>query len=98
LRLQGGHIAYGPVLDLVRDPRWGRVEETFGEDPVLSAELAKGIIKGEGGGDLSLPNSVITTLKHFIAYGIPEGGQNGNPSHVGHMNFMKHFSLLSGLR
>lgn len=83
LRLQGGHIAYGPVLDLVRDPRWGRVEETFGEDPVLSAALASGIIKGEGGGDLTKPNSALTTLKHFIAYGVPEGGQNGNPSHVG---------------
>lgn len=83
LRLQGGHIAYGPVLDLVRDPRWGRVEETYGEDPVLSAALASGIIKGEGGGDLSKPTSALTTLKHFIAYGVPEGGQNGNPSHVG---------------
>jgi len=83
LRLQGGHIAYGPVLDLVRDPRWGRVEETFGEDPVLSAALASGIIKGEGGGDLTKPNSALTTLKHFIAYGVPEAGQNGNPSHVG---------------
>ena len=83
LRLQGGHIAYGPVLDLVRDPRWGRVEETFGEDQVLSAALVDGMIKGEGEGDLTKPNSVITTLKHFIAYGIPEGGQNGNSSHVG---------------
>ena len=83
LRLQGGHIAYGPVLDLVRDPRWGRVEETFGEDQVLSATLVDGMIKGEGGGDLTKSNSVITTLKHFIAYGIPEGGQNGNSSHVG---------------
>ena len=83
LRLQGGHIAYGPVLDLVHDPRWGRVEETFGEDQVLSAALVDGMIKGEGEGDLTKPNSVITTLKHFIAYGIPEGGQNGNSSHVG---------------
>jgi len=83
LRLQGGHISYGPVLDLVRDPRWGRVEETFGEDPVLSAALASGIIKGEGGGDLTKPSSALTTLKHFIAYGVPEAGQNGNPSHVG---------------
>jgi len=80
VRLQGGHIAYGPVIDLSREPRWSRVEETFGEDPVLSGTLAAAEIKGEGAGDLSQPYSVISTLKHFIAYGIPSGGHNGNVS------------------
>ena len=83
MRLQGGHISYGPVLDLSRDPRWSRVEETMGEDPYLSGEMGAAMIQGLGGGDLSLPYSTIATLKHFIAYGVSEGGQNGARSIVG---------------
>ena len=83
IRLQGGHISYGPVLDLAREPRWSRVEETLGEDPYLSGTMGAAMVKGLGGGDLSLPYSTITTLKHFIAYGTTEGGQNGARSIVG---------------
>lgn len=95
VRVQGGHIGYGPVLDLARDPRWSRVEEGFGEDPVLSARMGAAITKGHGGGDISNPHHVISTLKHFIAYGIPEGGHNGNTALVGerelHENFLPPF-------
>ncbi|WAC40725.1 glycoside hydrolase family 3 N-terminal domain-containing protein [Pedobacter sp. SL55] len=83
IRLQGGHISYGPVVDIAREPRWSRVEETFGEDQVLSAKLAAAITKGNGAGQLNQEFSTITTLKHFIAYGIPEGGHNGNSAIVG---------------
>ncbi len=83
IRLQGGHISYGPVLDLAREPRWSRVEETMGEGHYLSGEMAAAMIKGLGGGNLSLPYSTIATLKHFIAYGVSEGGQNGARSIVG---------------
>ena len=83
IRLQGGHISYGPVLDLAREPRWSRVEETLGEDNYLSGEMGAAIVKGLGGGDLSLPYSTIATLKHFIAYGVSEGGQNGARSIMG---------------
>lgn len=83
IRVQGGHISYGPVIDISRDPRWSRVEESFGEDYVLSAQLAAAIVKGNGGGRLQEPFSTISTLKHFIAYGIPEGGHNGNSAIVG---------------
>ena len=83
IRLQGGHISYGPVLDLAREPRWSRVEETMGEDPYLSGEMGAAMVKGLGGGDLSQPYSTIATLKHFIAYGVSEGGQNGARSIVG---------------
>ena len=83
IRLQGGHISYGPVLDLVRDPRWSRVEETFGEDPVLAGEMGAALIEGLGGGQLSQPYSTLPTLKHFLAYGATEGGQNGNPTNMG---------------
>lgn len=95
IRLQGGHISYGPVMDLSRDPRWSRVEESFGEDPVLTAAMGVAAVKGGGGGDLSKPSSVISTLKHFIAYGIPEGGHNGNTTILGqrelHENFLPPF-------
>ena len=95
IRLQGGHISYGPVLDLARDPRWSRVEETFGEDPVLTGEIGKAMVAGLGGGDLSRPYSTLATLKHFLAYGISESGQNGNPSFAGmrelHENFLPPF-------
>ncbi len=83
VRSQGGHISYGPVLDLAREPRWSRVEETLGEDPFLSGEMGESMISGLGGGDLSLPYSTIATLKHFIAYGSSVGGQNGARSIVG---------------
>ncbi len=83
IRLQGGHISYGPVLDLAREPRWSRVEETMGEDPYLSGEIGAAMVRGLGGGNLSLPYSTIATLKHFIAYGTTEGGQNGARSIVG---------------
>lgn len=97
IRLQGGHISYGPVLDLARDPRWSRVEETYGEDPVLTGKIGEAMVKGLGSGDLSHPYSTIATLKHFLAYGISESGQNGNPSFAGmrelHENFLPPFQL-----
>lgn len=95
IRLQGGHISYGPVLDLARDARWSRVEETFGEDPVLTGDVGQAVVKGLGSGDLSRPYSTLATLKHFLAYGISESGQNGNPSFAGmrelHENFLPPF-------
>ena len=95
IRSQGGHISYGPVLDLTRDPRWSRVEETFGEDPVLSGILGASMVDGLGGGNLSQKYATIATLKHFLAYSVPEGGQNGNYASVGirdlHQNFLPPF-------
>lgn len=82
-RLQGSHIGYGPVLDLAREPRWSRTEETYGEDPILIARMGEAFVKGFGSGDLRKENSLISTLKHFVAYGVPEGGHNGNPNSLG---------------
>ena len=91
IRLQGAHISYGPVLDLSRDPRWSRVEESMGEDPVLTSLLGAAMVKGLGGGNLVNPYSTIVTLKHFIAYGTTEGGQNGNQSVVGTRDLLQNF-------
>lgn len=80
IRAQGAHISYGPVLDLSRDPRWSRVEESMGEDPLLTGTMGAAVVRGLGGGELSNPHATLATLKHFIGYGTTEGGQNGNPS------------------
>ena len=77
LKAQGSTLGFGPVMDLARDPRWSRVEETFGEDPYLTGEMVAATVQG------TASQGVISTLKHFIAYGIPSGGQNGNPASVG---------------
>ena len=83
VRKQGGHVAYGPVLDLLRDPRWSRTEESFGEDPYLISEFGVGYVRGLQGSNLKSGRNVISTLKHFAAYGMPEGGHNGGSSHIG---------------
>lgn len=90
-RAQGAHIVYGPILDLARDPRWSRVEETYGEDPVLVSAMGKAMVKGLGGSQLKNATSAISTLKHFVAYGVPESGQNGNPSIVGRRDLFENF-------
>ena len=82
-RLQGSGVGYGPVIDIAREPRWSRMEETFGEDPYLTGVLATAIVKGMQGEDISDGRHVYSTLKHFAAYGIPEGGLNGECAHVG---------------
>jgi beta-glucosidase len=82
-RLQGGHIGYGPVLDLAREPRWSRVEETYGEDPFLNSMMGTAMVKGFQGNNIGSGLNVISTLKHFTAYGVPEGGHNGGPVSVG---------------
>ena len=89
LRAQGAHIGYGPILDLAREPRWSRVEETFGEDPYLIAEMGLGLIKGFQGSGIDQKDRVISTLKHFAAYGVSEGGHNGGAVHVGERELMQ---------
>ena len=73
---RGAKFGYGPVIDIARDPRWSRVEETFGEDPYLSGTLGGAVIRG-------MQNHLGATVKHFAAYGIPEGGHNGAASQTG---------------
>ena len=65
-----------PNLDVARDPRWGRTEETFGEDTCLSTKMAVNIVKGHQNGDISAKDSVISEPKHYCVHGIPEGGVN----------------------
>ncbi|CAM3296109.1 glycoside hydrolase family 3 N-terminal domain-containing protein [Paenibacillus taichungensis] len=82
-RAQGGAVTYSPVLDVVRDPRWGRTEECFGEDPYLIGELAVASVQGLQGERLDQEDAVAATLKHFVGYGSSEGGRNAGPVHMG---------------
>lgn len=90
-RVQGAHIGYGPILDIAREPRWSRVEETFGEDPYLIAEMGKAVVKGFQGNSLKSQENVAATLKHFAAYGMSDGGQNGGPVSVGNRELFQYF-------
>lgn len=83
VRARGGHHVLAPVVDVTRDPRWGRTEETMGEDPYLISRLAVAQIKAYQGNSSYLgPNNVATTLKHFGIHGQSEGGVNVSPSNI----------------
>lgn len=79
-RKRGAHQALTPVVDVARDPRWGRVEETFGEDPYLVSRMGIAAVMGlQGDGSFKDKTKVIATLKHFAAHGQPESGTNCAP-------------------
>ena len=77
----GARLALAPVLDVARDPRWGRVEETYGESPELCARLGVAYVQGLQTSDLA--GGVACAAKHFLAYGASIGGRNHAPVHVG---------------
>jgi len=80
-RSRGAQQALSPVVDVARDPRWGRVEETFGEDPYLVSQMGIAAVKGlQGDGTFKDKKRVIATLKHFAAHGQPESGSNCGPA------------------
>jgi beta-glucosidase len=82
-RVRGAHQALTPVVDVARDPRWGRVEETFGEDPYLVSQLGQAAVRGfQGDATFRGKKKLIATLKHFAAHGQPESGQNCAPANV----------------
>ena len=78
----GLHWTFSPVLCLGRDTRWGRVDETFGEDPYLSAMMGEGIIKGYQGDDLAGSESILACAKHYIAYGEATGARDAYDTEI----------------
>jgi beta-glucosidase len=82
-RAHGVDMILGPVLDLARDPRWGRVEETYGEDTYLDAMNGVAMVKGLQGSSLNSEDAVISEPKHFGVHSIPEGGSNTCPVNIG---------------
>ncbi|MDQ0338601.1 beta-glucosidase [Caldalkalibacillus uzonensis] len=80
MKAAGAHQALAPLMDVTRDPRWGRTEETFGEDPYLVARMGVAYIQGlQGEGP---HNGILATGKHLVGYGISEGGMNWAPAHI----------------
>ena len=82
MRATGSHWTFTPNIDVMRDPRWGRVGETFGEDPFLVGELGSSMIKGFQNGNLNTNEKVIACAKHLIAGGEPINGLNASPMDV----------------
>ena len=83
-RARGATLVLAPVVDVARDPRWGRIEETYGEDPYLVTQMGLAAIRGFQGQTLPLPpDKVFVTLKHFTGHGWPENGTNVGPAHLG---------------
>ncbi|MGB8322408.1 MAG: glycoside hydrolase family 3 N-terminal domain-containing protein, partial [Candidatus Acidiferrum sp.] len=82
-RLRGAHQALTPVIDVARDPRWGRVEETYGEDPYLVSRLGIAAVRGfQGDRTFRDKHHMIATLKHFVGHGQPESGMNCAPANI----------------
>ena len=74
----GINWTFSPMVDISRDPRWGRVAEGGGEDPFLGSEIAKAMVEGYQGDDLSLPNTILACVKHYALYGAPDAGRDYN--------------------
>ena len=80
MRAIGAHQGLSPVLDVCRDPRWGRIEETFGEDPHLVAMMGNAFVRGLQGE--AFGDGVVATAKHLVGYGASQGGLNWAPAHI----------------
>jgi len=81
-RSAGFQWTFAPMMDIARDPRWGRVAEGFGEDPFLASRLAAAMVRGFQGDDLALPTSLAACAKHFAGYGAAEGGRDYDTANI----------------
>ena len=81
-RNAGVHWTFAPMVDIARDPRWGRITEGAGEDPFLGAAFARARVRGFQGADYSAPDKVLACAKHWVAYGAAEGGRDYNTTEV----------------
>ena len=82
---------FSPMVDIARDPRWGRIAEGAGEDPYLGSAIAKAMIKGYQGTDLSAPNTMMATVKHLALYGAAEGGRDYNTVDIGKLKMYNQY-------
>ncbi|MCU9613052.1 glycoside hydrolase family 3 C-terminal domain-containing protein [Caldibacillus lycopersici] len=90
--VSGVHVTFAPMVDLVRDPRWGRVMESTGEDPFLNSEFARAFVRGFQGKDLTNDvGRVAACVKHFAAYGAPEGGRDYNTVNMSERQMREHY-------
>lgn len=87
----GIHVAFSPMVDLVRDPRWGRVMESTGEDPYLNGLFAEAMVQGLQGDDMSREGKVCACVKHFAGYGGATGGRDYNTVEVSENSFRNEY-------
>lgn len=78
----GVRWTFSPMVDIARDPRWGRIAEGAGEDPVLASAMGAAMVRGYQGEDLSHPDSIAACAKHFVGYGATEGGRDYNTADI----------------
>ncbi len=79
---EGVHWTFAPMIDISRDPRWGRIAESCGEDTYLASEMAVAMVKGFQGDDLGNPKNIAACAKHFVGYGAAEGGRDYNTTYI----------------
>ena len=92
IRVRGAHHVLSPVVDIALDPRWGRIEETYGEDPYLVSRMGVAAVTGfQGQGFPIEDDKVLTTLKHMTGHGAPEGGMNVGPSQISERELRERF-------
>jgi len=92
VRAHGARLALSPVVDIARDPRWGRIEETFGEDPYLCGEMGVAAVAGlQGEGRVLGPDKVFATLKHMTGHGQPQSGNNVGPAPISERELRENF-------
>ena len=87
----GLNWVYSPMVDIARDPRWGRIAEGSGEDPFLGSQIAKVMVKGYQGNDLAAKNTVMACVKHFALYGASEGGKDYNTTDMSRVSMHEYF-------
>lgn len=87
----GINWTFSPMVDISRDPRWGRVSEGSGEDPYLGSQIAKAMVNGYQQNDLSKNNSILACVKHFALYGAPEGGRDYNTVDMSHIRMFNDY-------
>jgi len=78
----GIHWTFAPMLDITRDPRWGRIAETLGEDPYVTSTLGAAMVRGFQGDSLDAPDSIAACAKHYVGYGAAEGGRDYNTTWI----------------
>lgn len=88
---EGLHWTFAPMIDVTRDPRWGRIAESSGEDPYLTAMVARAKIRGFQGDDLSAVNTMLACAKHFAAYGAPQAGRDYHTVDMSEMTLRNKF-------
>jgi beta-glucosidase len=92
VRAHGSHLTLSPVVDIARDPRWGRIEETFGEDPYLCGEMGVAAVTGlQGPSGTLAPGKVFATLKHMTGHGQPQAGNNIAPAPLAERELREYF-------